>query len=65
MKSKVAIVILNWNGLKMLAQYLPTVIDYSRMDADIWVADNASTDESIEFITAHYPMVNTFNLYPA
>lgn len=62
MKSKVAIVILNWNGLKMLAQYLPTVIDYSRMDADIWVADNASTDESIEFITAHYPMVNTLRL---
>lgn len=62
MKNKVAIVILNWNGLKMLAQYLPTVIDYSRMDADIWVADNASTDESIEFITAHYPMVNTLRL---
>ena len=32
---KVAIVILNWNGQKMLAKYLPNVIEYSRQDAEI------------------------------
>ena len=33
--AKVAIVILNWNGQKMLAKYLPNVIEYSRQDAEI------------------------------
>ena len=31
--AKVAIVILNWNGQKMLAKYLPNVVEYSRQDA--------------------------------
>ena len=38
--AKVAIVILNWNGQQMLAKYLPNVVEYSRQDAEIWVADN-------------------------
>ena len=44
---KLAIVILNWNGAKMLRQYLPSVLEYSRDEAVVYVADNASTDESI------------------
>ena len=51
---RVAIVILNWNGRKMLAEYLPSVLDYSRADADIYVADNASTDDSVDFLQQHY-----------
>jgi GT2 family glycosyltransferase len=51
---RVAIVILNWNGRKMLAGYLPSVLDYSRADADIYVADNASTDDSVDFLQQHY-----------
>lgn len=51
---RVAIVILNWNGKKMLAEYLPSVLDYSRADADIYVADNASTDDSVDFLQQHY-----------
>ena len=43
---KVAIVILNWNGQSMLAQYLPSVMRHSRNDAAVYVADNASTDNS-------------------
>ena len=41
---KVAVVILNWNGLKMLEKYLRTVVDLSAGQAKIYVADNASSD---------------------
>ena len=54
---KVAIVILNWNGAKRLSTYLPSVIIYSRDEAEIFVADNASTDDSMSWLSKHYPMV--------
>ena len=53
--NKVAIVILNWNGAKMLAQYLPTVLNYSRDEATVYVADNASTDDSLELLRQKFP----------
>lgn len=59
---KVAIVILNWNGAKMLATYLPSVINYSRDEAEIFVADNASTDDSMSWLSQHYPMVKQIAL---
>ena len=54
---KVAIVILNWNGAKMLRQYLPSVMLYSRDEARVYVADNASTDNSLELLREHFPEV--------
>lgn len=54
--TKIAIVILNWNGQKLLEQFLPSVITYSE-DALIYVADNASTDNSIAFLKEHYPQI--------
>ena len=54
---KLAIVILNWNGAKMLRQYLPSVLQYSREEATVIVADNASTDDSLELLHEHYPEV--------
>lgn len=53
---KIAVVILNWNGTKLLEQFLPSIVQYSP-EADIYVADNASTDDSIAFVSAHFPMV--------
>lgn len=53
---KVAIVILNWNGKKLLEQFLPSVIEYSEQ-ATIYVADNASSDDSIEFVLENFPSV--------
>lgn len=53
---KLAIVILNWNGKQLLQQFLPSVIEHSK-EAEIYVADNASTDDSISFIRAQYPAV--------
>ncbi|TLF44729.1 glycosyltransferase family 2 protein [Maribacter aurantiacus] len=54
---KLAIVILNWNGEVLLERYLPSVVKYSEGLADIYVADNASTDGSIEFLKQHYPNI--------
>ena len=52
---KIAIVILNWNGAKMLRQYLADVIKFSTEDgAVVYVADNASTDDSIELLETHF-----------
>ena len=59
---KVAIVILNWNGAKMLEQYLPSVLQYSRDEATVYVADNASTDNSLELLRNHFPEVKTIVL---
>ena len=59
---KVAIVILNWNGAKMLHQYLPTVLNYSRDEATVYVADNASTDNSMELLHSEFPEVKTIML---
>lgn len=47
---KLAIVILNWNGEEMLKKYLPAVMQYSREEAQIYVADNASTDGSLNLL---------------
>lgn len=52
---KIAVVILNWNGKKMLEKYLPSVTAYTTGDAEVVIADNGSTDDSIEFLRTHYP----------
>lgn len=53
---KIAVVILNWNGVKLLEQFLPSVIQYSS-EATIYVADNASTDDSVAFVQEHFPTI--------
>lgn len=52
-----AVVILNWNGKSLLERFLPSVIEHSK-DATIYVADNASTDGSVNFVKANFPSVN-------
>jgi GT2 family glycosyltransferase len=54
--NKLAIVILNYNGRKHLETYLPSVVANSG-EHKIIVADNASTDDSVEFLRAHYPHI--------
>ncbi len=55
-KLKLAIIILNWNGEKLLEQFLPSVRKYSE-GVDIYVADNASTDNSIDYVKSEFPKV--------
>lgn len=52
---KLAIVILNWNGADMMRQYLPSVINNSV--GDVIVADNASTDGSVQMLLHDFPSV--------
>lgn len=60
--NKIAVVILNWNGANLLRQFLPSVIQYSLNEAEIWVADNASTDNSIKIVEAEFPDVKILRL---
>lgn len=53
---KTGIVILNWNGKKLLEEFLPSVIMHSEQ-AQIFVIDNASTDDSIDYLKANFPNV--------
>ena len=59
---KVAIVILNWNGQAMMERYLPSVLNYSRDEAAVYVADNASTDQSMEMLRRQFPEVKLIQL---
>jgi GT2 family glycosyltransferase len=54
--NKIAIVILNWNGGELLRTFLPSVIQFST-EATIYVADNASADQSIEILKTEFPSV--------
>lgn len=57
MDNNTAVVILNWNGKDLLEKYLPDVIKHST-NANIYVIDNASTDESKALITEKFTSVN-------
>ncbi len=53
----VAVVILNWNGKAFLEKFLPSVCSSTYGNLEIYVADNASTDDSVAFVKAHYPQI--------
>lgn len=60
---KVSIVILNWNGEKLLQKFLPTLIQYSDSDdTEIVVADNNSTDQSVKLLSTTFPDVRIIRL---
>jgi len=58
MKIKTAVVILNWNGKRFLEQFLPLVITRSHDQAAIIVADNGSTDDSVEMLKQNFPEIS-------
>ena len=55
-KINTAVVILNWNGIKWIQKFLPTIIEKSN-EANIYITDNASSDESVDFVNNNYPLV--------
>ena len=56
---KTAVVILNWNGQKLLEKFLPALLKYTPDDsADIIVADNGSTDTSLPYLEQFYPSIH-------
>ncbi len=61
--SKIAIVILNWNGKKLFPDFMPSVIENSNGESiEIIVADNGSTDGSISYLREHFPSVKIIDL---
>lgn len=55
--TKLAVVILNWNGKKYLEQFLPTLIKTLPDYAELVICDNASSDDSVAFMQQNYPNV--------
>jgi len=62
---KISVIILNWNGAEMLRQYLPSVVrsvQQSAFSVQLIVADNGSTDNSLEVLAKEFPTVKTIVL---
>ncbi len=57
----IAVVLLNWNGAALLNRFLPSVVAHSQ-NARIYVADNASTDDSLAVLRASFPEVQIIAL---
>lgn len=53
----VAVVILSWNGKEFLSQFLPSVCRPDYPSLSIYVADNASTDDTVDFLQKYFPAV--------
>ncbi|MEM0999949.1 MAG: glycosyltransferase family 2 protein [Bacteroidota bacterium] len=58
----VTIVILNWNGRKFLEQFLPSVLATAYANFQVLVVDNGSTDDSIAYLQAEFPLVRLLEL---
>ena len=56
-KIKTAVLILNWNGKHWLEKFLPNVIEHSN-DAEVIIADNNSSDDSIKFLEENHPNIH-------
>lgn len=57
-KKPVAVIILNWNGVKLLRRFLPSVLQFTNPDiADVIVADNGSSDDSLAVLRSEFPQV--------
>lgn len=55
MKPEIAVIILNWNGIKLLPEYLPKVVGSSDLGLSrIIVADNGSTDDSVSYVRSAF-----------
>ena len=60
--ARVAVVILNWNGRKHLEQFLGSVVRHTADDAEVVVADNGSTDDSLLWMRINHPDVRIVTL---
>ena len=60
---RLAVVILNWNGRALMEEFLPSVVACTPGEwADVIVADNGSTDDSIEMLKTKFPTVGIIRL---
>jgi len=56
--AEVAVVILNWNGADLLEKFLPPLVKSADpCMAEIWIADNGSSDRSPDLVRTGFPSV--------
>jgi len=58
---RIAVVILNWNGIELLKKFIPNTISNSQ-SANIYVIDNFSEDDSVDFLKKNYPKIKVIQL---
>ncbi|MDA9356761.1 glycosyltransferase family 2 protein [Flavobacteriaceae bacterium] len=54
---KLAIVVLNWNGVKLLEKFLNPLINHNNHDAHIYIIDNNSSDDSVDYVKSNFPSI--------
>lgn len=60
MDKRVSVLVLNWNGAKILEEYIPSWIEgIDRDDAELIIIDNGSTDNSVQILREKYPYIKT------
>ncbi|MEG1885733.1 MAG: glycosyltransferase family 2 protein [Alistipes sp.] len=60
--SKAKIILLNWNGVAHLRQFLPSVVAAAPAEVEVVVADNGSTDDSVQLLATQFPSVTVLKL---
>jgi len=58
----VAVVILNWNGKHFLQRFLPSVLSAAASSYEVIIADNGSTDDSVDWLQQNHPAVRVILL---
>ena len=53
---------MNFNGKNWLEKFIPTFITHSEKDADIYVIDNGSSDDSLLYLNNNFPSIKTIPL---
>ena len=59
---KLAIAILNWNGLELLKRFLPSLCKYTSKTYQIYIIDNCSEDDSVNFIKKNFDRIKVIKL---
>ncbi|MDE5795664.1 MAG: glycosyltransferase family 2 protein, partial [Muribaculaceae bacterium] len=60
---ELSVIILNWNGLRLLERFLPVAVRHTTGDkVELIVADNGSTDNSVKWIREHFPEIRIIEL---
>ncbi len=60
---KVAVVVLGYNSVEYLKAFLPSVVDTAYDDFTVVYVDNASVDDSVDFVRSSFPGVEVFRIY--
>lgn len=59
---EVAVVILNFNGIEYLSKFLPILIENNSENSELYLADNASTDNSVLYVQNNFPSIKVILL---